>query len=201
MIMRPATLTTAFIGIALTAAGAAAQPAKTRPQFGGAIEYRAQIGSIPDSLDRRTGLALRVVADGNWKPYLGWRFEGAFVQAHYDRTTSTGTFAVNEDGYELAGFLRTTRPNTPTTKWVPYAVGGPILSLRGACSLDNGFGSSSEIRCADATTVRLGWAAGGGIRMRSGLGGWDWFVESRIVGGVTSVNGGKLFAIAFGAGI
>lgn len=197
--MRSTTLTFAVAGVMLGAGQAAAQ-ARSRPQFGGAIEWRSQIGTIPDSTDRRTGLAIRVLADGKWKPYLGWRFEGAYIQAQYDRAGAAGTtFGVNEDGYEIGGFLRTTRPDSASAKWIPYGVGGPILSLRGACSLDNGFGSDNEIRCSDATTVRVGWAAGAGIRVRGGLGGWDWFLESRVLGNVTSASGGKLVAIGFGA--
>ncbi|HKS04782.1 MAG TPA: hypothetical protein VJR92_00590 [Gemmatimonadaceae bacterium] len=190
----------ACVGVVAVSAPAAAQRARSRPQFGGAIEWRSQIGTIPDSTDRRTGLAVRIIADGRWKPYVGWRFEGAYIQAQYDRAGAAGTtFGVNEDGYELGGFLRTTRPDSSSAKWIPYAIGGPILSLRGACSLDNGFGSDNEIRCTDANTVRFGWAAGAGIRMRGGLGGWDWFLEGRLLGNVTSASGGKLVALAFGA--
>jgi hypothetical protein len=199
--MRSTTLTLA-VSCALLAAGEAGaqRQARTRPQFGGAIEWRSQIGTLPDSADRRTGLAIRILADGRWMPYVGWRFEGAYIQAQYDRAGAAGTtFGVNEDGYELGGFLRTTRPDSSSAKWIPYGIGGPILSLRGSCSLDNGFGSDNEIRCTDATTVRFGWAAGAGLRMRAGLGGWDWFLEGRVLGNVTSASGGKLVAIAFGA--
>lgn len=184
----------------LVAGDAVAQQRTARPQFGAAIEWRGQIGTLPDTLDRRTGLAIRLLADGPWMRYVGWRFEGAYIQAQYDRNVETGTIPVNESGYELGGFLRTLRSNS-AAKWHPYAIGGGVLSLRGSCTLDNGFSYESEIRCADATTIRVGWAAGGGLRMRGGLGGWDWFAEARLIGNVTSVSGGRLVAIAFGAGM
>jgi hypothetical protein len=175
-----------------------AQAPRPRPRFGGAIEWRTQVGTVADSADRRTALALRILADGTLMPGLGWRAEGAYVQAQYDLTVETDKIPLTENGYELAGFLRLGRENG--MKWLPYAVGGSILSLRGSCTLDNGFSYDSEVRCADATTIRVGWAAGAGVRFRGGLAGWDWFVESRMLGNVTSARGGQLFTIAFGAG-
>ena len=184
---------------AALASGASAQQKKTRPQFGGAVEWRTQVGTVADSADRRTGLALRFVADGGWMPYLGWRAEGAYIQAQYERRIEGGTVPLNESGYEIAGFVRAGR--LTAGKWVPYAMGGSILSLRGTCSLDNGFSYDSEVRCEDATTIRVGWGAGAGVRYRGGMAGWDFFMETRFISGVTSASGGKLFAISFGAGM
>src|SRR5688572_28767597 len=125
--MRSTSILSCFAIGALVAGDAAAQELRQpRPKFGAAIEWRSQMGSLPDTLDRRTGLAIRLFADGEWMRYLGWRFEGAYIQAQYDRTVETGTIPVNESGYELGGFVRTKRSPTSTARWTPYALGGGV---------------------------------------------------------------------------
>jgi hypothetical protein len=197
-------LTLLLVAVVVAAAvPGAAVPAtaqqRSRPTFLGAIEWRTQVGSVPDSLDRRTALALRLMADGTLARYAGWRAEGGYIQSRYERRADSVVVPISESGYEVGGYLRLGQQ--AGRKWLPYVLGGAVVSLRGSCNLDDGFNYDNPVRCGDATTIRLGWGAGAGVRMTGGLAGWDWFAEARVLNNVTSASGGRLFTIGFGAGM
>jgi hypothetical protein len=163
-----------------------------------AIEGRTQIGVNADSTDHHNGLAIRLMADGAWTPIVGWRIEGAYTQADYNRRSDTIRVPINEFGVELGGSMRAVQ--RLSTKWRPYEVGGLLMSLRGSCNVSNSFDQTSTISCGDGRTIRFGWNAGAGVRYRGGLAGWDWFFETRLLNNLTSNGGGKSLAFAFGAG-
>ena len=145
---------------------ASAASAQLRPRYGGAVEYRAQLGAGTDSTKRHGGLAIRLMMDGAWTPTFGWRFEGAYTQAQYSRKYVDGTAPINEYGYEVGGSVRA--QGRVAMLWRPYVVGGPLLSLRGSCSFDNAFDRGNVISCGDGNTIRVGWGAGAGIRYTGG---------------------------------
>lgn len=173
--------------------------AQLRPKYGGAIEYRAQLNRGSDSTKRHGGLALRLMMDGAWTPTIGWRFEGAYTQAQYNRQYPDGVAPINEYGFEIGGAVRGTKRFNPL--WRSYVMGGPLLSLRGSCSYDNAFDRGNVISCGDGNTIRVGWATGAGVRYSGGIAGWDYIFETRLLGNLTSNGGGRSLAIAFGAGV
>jgi hypothetical protein len=183
--------------LAVCSADAHAQYRRVR--YGVAIEYRGQLDAESDSTKRHGGLAIRLMMDGAWTPVMGWRVEGAYVQSQYNRTYVDGVAAINEYGYELAGSVRA--QGRLGKLWRPYAVAGPVLSLRGSCSFDNAFDPGNVISCGDGNTIRFGWGAGVGVRYTGGIAGSDYTFETRMLGNLTSNGGGKSIAIAFGAGM
>ena len=183
----------------LIAACASAASAQLRPRYGAAIEYRGQINASTDSTKRHGGLAIRLMIDGAWTPSIGWRVEGAYTQAQYNRKYVDGVAPINEYGYEIGGSLRALR--RIGNLWRPYLVAGPLLSLRGSCSFDNAFDRGNVISCGDGNTIRVGWGAGAGIRYTGGIAGSDYMFEARMLGNLTSNGGGRSIAIAIGAGM
>src|SRR5262249_46901336 len=125
--------------------------------------------------------------------------EAAYTQAQYNRKYVDGTAPISEYGYELAGSLRPVL--RLSNLWRPYAVAGPIVSLRGSCSYDNAFDRGSVISCGDGNTIRIGWGAGAGIRYTGGIAGADYTFEVRMLGNLTSNGGGRSVAIGVGAGM
>ena len=182
---------------ALTCAAATASAQRQRPLLGAALEWRKQIGELPDSADRRNGLAIRIQGDIPWKKYFGWRIEGAYVQMKYDRSDPNGPTPIRETDIELGGFLRVLQPGAGRVRL--YMLGGPVLSLRGSCDISNAFSSTGTVRCGSGKTFSAGWAAGGGVRFPDALGGWTWFAEARVLSNVTAAQGGRLVAVSIGA--
>ena len=183
--------------LALCASAADAQ--FLRPRYGAAIEYRGQIDASTDSTQRHGGLAIRLMMDGAWTPVMGWRVEGAYTQAQYSRKFIDGVAPINEYGYEIGGSVRA--QGRVGKLWRPYAVAGPLISLRGSCSFDNAFDRGNVISCGDGNTIRFGWGAGAGVRYTGGIAGSDYTFETRVLGNLTSNGGGRSIAVAFGAGM
>ena len=169
-----------------------------RPQYNFAVELRSQVGTPADSTTRRSAFAIRIFADGELSNVFGWRVEGAYTQADYNRIAPAGTVPINEFGVELGTSLRAV---SRVGRWRPYLVGGPIMSFRGSCNINSAFDQQNVISCGDGQTIRFGWNGGLGARYTSGLAGWDWFLETRMLGNLTSNGGGKSIAIEFGAGV
>ena len=186
-----------MLGFLACTGAAAAQTA--RPQYSAAIEFRGQVVTLGDSTVRKGGLAIRLLADGVWTRNTGWRIEGAYTQAQYNRKDPLGNTPINEYGLEIGGSVRAF--TKVSGKWQPYLVGGSLLSLRGSCNVDNAFTQSDVISCGDGQTIRVGWVGGAGLRYKGGLAGWDFFLESRLLNNLTSNGGGRSLAIAFGAGV
>jgi hypothetical protein len=188
--------------LALLSLSSAASAQRTRSEYGLAVEWRKQIGTVGDSSEgRRKGLSLRIHADVPWKRYFGWRLEGSYVQVDYNRVDALGSTPISETDFELGGYLRAFR--APALKTRPYLLAGAVGSIRGSCDLNNAFSgaSSTNVRCNAGHDYLLGWAAGAGVRFPSWLGGWNWFVESRLLSNVTAARGGKLVVVSVGAGM
>ena len=77
-------LVTAVSAVVLWATPGGAQ--RSRNEFGVGIDWRRQLGAVPDSVERRTGLSIRLQGDIPWKRYVGFRVEGGYVQVKYDET-------------------------------------------------------------------------------------------------------------------
>lgn len=181
----------------LIAAALAALPAGAQQvQYGAAVEWRGQLGSASPSTDRRSGLAARVLANGYLRRGTDWRLDGAYSQMQYDRHDELGTVPINESGVELGGFLRQGLGSVGSAR--PYILAGAIASFRMSCDVDSAFDLGSMVPCDGPDQFLLGWGAGVGAR-REFIGGWDWFVEGRVLGRVTSAAGGRLLAIGVGA--
>jgi hypothetical protein len=67
-----------------------------------------------------------------------------------------------------------------------------------SCGVDSAFEATGFIDCEDPTQFMVGWGAGAGMRAAF-VAGWDWFLEVRLLGNVTSAAGGKLIGIGIGA--
>jgi len=185
--------------LVLIALAASTAQAQYRPRYGVAVEFRSQIKTSTDSTNRHGGLAIRLMMDGAWTPDFGWCVEGAYMQAQYDRKYIDGTAPINEYGYEIGGSVRGVVHVGKL--WRPYALAGPIISLRGSCSFDNAFDRGEVISCGDGNTIRFGWGAGVGVRYLGGVAGSDYTFETRMLGNLTSNGGGKSIAVALGFGM
>lgn len=165
-------------------------------QYGAAVEWRGQIGSTSETADRRSGLALRLM--GNWvlRPGTDGRVEGTWSQMQYDRRDEIGAIPIAESGLEVGGLLRQRLGTIERAR--PYALAGVIASLRMSCEVDSAFDLGSVVACEGSDQFLLGWGAGLGAS-REFIGGWDWFLEARVLGNVTSAGGGRLVAVAIGA--
>jgi hypothetical protein len=180
--------------ICISSAAAAQRP---RTEYGIGLDYRRQIGALPDSVDRRKGLAIRIQADIPWNNNFGWRIEGGYAQVQYKRQDPLGTTPINETNLELGGFIRAFHSATAT--WRPYVLVGPVASLRASCDIDIAFGQADVTACGTGEDFLFGWAAGIGIRRGNWVGGWHWFAESKLLTNVTAANGGRLIAFSIGA--
>jgi hypothetical protein len=169
---------------------------RSRVQYGAAVEWRGQIGDGNENTDRRRGLAARVMANGPWFSQIGWVVDGAYSQMQYDRTDENGTLPINENGIELGGFLRHEFPRVKSAR--PYVIAGPVASFRMSCGIDSAFEATGFVDCENPTEFMIGWGVGAGARAGF-VAGWDWFLETRVLGNVTSAAGGKLIAIGIGA--
>jgi hypothetical protein len=182
----------------LSMPGAAlSQQQRARTEYGIGIDYRRQIGTLADSVDRRTGLAIRIQADVPWNSHFGWRIEGGYAQVQYKRNDPLGMTPINETNLELGGFMRAFP--SADAKWRPYVIGGPIASLRASCDVDIAFGQSDVTTCGTGEDFLFGWGAGAGIRLANWVGGWSWFIEGKYLSKVTAANGGRLIAFSIGA--
>lgn len=170
---------------------------RARTEYGLGIEYRRQLGTLADSVDRRKGLAIRIQADVPWRHRVGWRIEGAYAQVQYDRQDPLGVTPINETNLELGGFVRIFP--SATAKWRPYVLAGPVASLRASCDVDVAFGQADVTACGTGEDFLFGWGAGVGIRRGSWVGGWHWFAESKLLSNVTAANGGRLLTFSIGA--
>lgn len=183
------------LGLMLISSAALAQ--RARPEYGIGIDYRRQLGTLPDSVDRRKGLAIRIQVDVPWNNNFGWRVEGGYAQVQYKRQAPNGEVPINETNLELGGFLRAFP--SAAAKWRPYVVGGPMATLRASCENDIAFGQADVTRCETGEDFLFGWAAGAGLRRREWVGGWNWFLESKYMSNVTAAGGGNLLSISIGA--
>jgi hypothetical protein len=165
-------------------------------QYGAAVEWRSQIGSTSETSDRRSGLALRLMGTWVLRPGTDGRVEGAWSQMQYDRRDEFGAIPITESGLEVGGLLRQGLGALGSVR--PYALLGAIASLRMSCGVDSAFDLGSVVACEGSDQFLLGWGAGLGAR-REFIGGWDWFLEARVLGNVTSAGGGRLIAIGVGA--
>jgi len=183
------------LALLLGSSGVLAQRART--EYGLGIDYRRQLGTLPDSVDRRKGLAIRVQVDVPWNNYFGWRVEGGYAQVQYKRQDPLGRTPINETNLELGWFLRAFP--SAAAKWRPYLLAGPTASLRASCDIDIAFGQVDVTPCRTEDDFLFGWSAGAGLSRRNWVGGWHWFVESKYVANATAAGGGNLFAISIGA--
>lgn len=167
-----------------------------RVQLGGAIEWRGQLGSASESSERRSGLAARVMANGFLRRGTDWRVDGAFSQMQYDRRDELGTIPISESGIEVGGFIRQGVGAVRSAR--PYLLAGAIASLRMSCGVDSAFDLGSVVPCDGSDQFLIGWGVGAGARAEF-IGGWDWFLEARLLANVTSAAGGRLLAIGVGA--
>lgn len=174
-----------------------AQVRRSRTEYGLAIDYRRQLGTLPDSVDRRKGLAIRIQADQMFATHFGWRIEGGYAQVQYKRNDPLGQTPINETNIELGGFIRA----FPVVRqqFRAYALAGPVASLRASCDVDTGFNQTDMTPCRTTDDYLVGWGAGGGLMLANWVGGWNWFVESKYLSNVTAAGGGNLIAISFGA--
>jgi hypothetical protein len=186
-----------LVALAMFAAPAAAQM-RPRTEFGVGLSWRRQLGTLPDSTDRRRGLGIRLQADIPWKPYVGWRVEGGYVQVKYDMVGPLDDIPITETDFELGGFVRLTLPKLSKPR--PYIVAGAIGSLRGSCDISNAFGDAGSVRCAEGEDFLLGWGAGAGLQLREWVGGWHWFIETKYIANVVAAAGGKMITVSIGAG-
>jgi hypothetical protein len=185
------------IAFALLLGSTAALGQRARTEYGLGLDYRRQLGSLPDSVDRRKGLAIRIQADVPWNNHFGWRIEGGYAQVQYKRQDPLGKTPINETNLELGGFIRAFP--SATSKLRPYLLAGPIASLRASCDIDIAFGAADVTPCRTSEDFLFGWGAGAGISLRSWVGGWNWFVESKYLSNATAAGGGNLLAISIGA--
>jgi hypothetical protein len=190
---------TGLIIVALFVASSAAHAQRPRTEYGVAVEYRRQIGELEESLDRRKGLSIRIQADIPWNRHLGWRVEGSYAQVQYDRSDPLGVTPINETNLELGGFVRAF--HNRNARLSPYLLAGPLATLRASCDVDNAFGMSDLTECGGGEDFLFGWGAGVGLRLANWIGGWGWFIESRLLGNVTSAAGGRMVTISLGAGM
>jgi hypothetical protein len=188
----------AVLAAVLLAPSARAQ-LRGRNEYALGLEWRTQVGALADTAERRNGLSIRIQGEIPWKKYVGWRVEGAYVQVKYTRTDLGEGTPITETDFELGGFARVSL--RPKARWRPYIMGGPLGSLRGSCDISNAFGESGNVRCGEGEDILLGWGAGAGIKLTDWVGGWNWFLETRVLSNVTAVSGGRMFAISFGAGM
>jgi hypothetical protein len=137
-----------------------------------------------------------VVGHGFMRPGLVWRGDFAYSQMQYDRHDEVGTIPINESGVELGGFLR--QDVGMVSGWTPYVLAGAVGSFRMSCGVDSAFDVGNFVNCEGSDQLMVGWGAGTGAR-RQFIGGWDWFLEARVLGHVTSAAGGNLLAIGIGA--
>jgi hypothetical protein len=185
------------IALALLVPSSAAVAQRARTEYGIGLDYRRQLGTLADSVDRRKGLAIRIQADIPWNNHFGWRIEGGYAQVQYKRQDPLGMTPINETNIELGGFIRAFPSATAT--WRPYVVAGPMATLRASCENDIAFGQVNMTSCETGEDFLFGWAAGLGLRRGNWVGGWHWFVESRYLSNVTAAGGGSLLALSFGA--
>ena len=183
-------------GVMFLASAAGAQQ-RAQTEYGIGIDYRRQLGTLADSVDRRKGLAIRIQADVPWNNHFGWRIEGGYAQVQYKRQDPLGMTPINETNLELGGFIRIFPSASAHLR--PYLIAGPIASLRASCDIDIAFGQSDVTACGTGEDFLFGWSAGAGLRLANWVGGWHWFVESRYLSNVTAANGGKLLAFSIGA--
>ena len=183
------------LGLILASNAALGQRART--EYGLGIDYRRQLGTLADSVDRRKGLAIRIQVDVPWTHNFGWRVEGGYAQVQYKRQDPLGQTPINETNLELGGFIRAFP--SATAKWRPYLVAGPMATLRASCENDIAFGQADVTPCETGEDFLFGWAAGAGLRLGNWVGGWNWFAESKYMSNVTAAGGGNLLSISIGA--
>jgi hypothetical protein len=183
--------------LAVLLISSASEAQRRRTEYGLGVDYRRQIGSLPESVDRRKGLAIRIQADVPWTNNFGWRVEGAYAQVQYKRQDPLGFTPINETNLELGGFIRAFP--SATARWRPYLVAGPMATLRASCETDTAFGQADMMPCRTQDDFLFGWGAGLGVQRRDWLGGWHWFLESKLLSNVTAANGGRLLTISIGA--
>lgn len=185
------------IAIAIAAADAPAQ--RARAELGIGVDWRAQMGAVEDSSDRRRGLSVRLQADIPWFRYATLRVEGSWVQIQYDRYDALGPVPINETSYEVGGFVRGFRARTGLAR--PYVLAGGVVSYRASCEFDNPFGSSGFVSCGGGDDFLIGWGGGVGVKLVEWVGGWNWFAETRVLTKTTAAGGGNLLLISIGAGM
>lgn len=186
------------VAVASVLAASVAGAQRPHTQLGLGLDWLRQTGSLPDSVDRRKGLAIRIQATVPWKRYVGFRVEGDYVQVQYKRAGDNGSIGISETNIALGGYLRAFIPRGESMH--PYALAGSIISVRASCDLDNAFASTGFVRCQQGEDFLIGWGAGAGVQFGNWL-GVKWFTEMRIMGKSTAASGGNLLALSFGAGM
>jgi hypothetical protein len=180
-----------MVGLCTAWSSAGAQ--RARIAFGG--EWRVQIGSVDDTLQRRTGPAARVFVDGTLSDRWGWRLDGAYAQMKHDRTLLGESVVVSENNLEAgagATFVLRLRG-----LYHPYIIAGGLYSHRASCGVDSNFDSNGFVACGNTDESYVGWNAGLGVRRVTTL-AWRWFAEVRALGRVTSALGGNAVAVSAG---
>lgn len=105
-------------------------------------------------------------------------FEGAFSQAQFSRTFSTGNSAVTENSIEIAPLVRL---GSAKASWWPYL--GPVASIGIGCGTDGSNDPNGRVACNPNSSarsegsMRLGAAAG--LRFAKAAGTVLWTADLR----------------------